>query len=102
VRLLALSPSTRSYSLKQISKKRLQRFAQMLPRESIELRKKVPPPFVYSDGVHGVIDVFPSGSFYFPVKLYKEEPGIYTVLAWIRKEGTNKTFAATEICIRAE
>ena len=73
-----------------------------LPRESVELRKKVPPPFVYSDGVHGVIDVLPSGSFSFPVKLFKEEPGIYTVLAWIKREGTNKTFAATQICIRAE
>src|ERR1041385_949944 len=73
-----------------------------LPRESIELRKKVPPPFVYSDGVHGVIDVFPSGSFHFPVKLYKEEPGIYTVVAWIKRDGTNKTFAATQVCIRAE
>lgn len=73
-----------------------------LPRESVELRKKVPPPFVYSDGVRGVIDVLPSGSFSFPVKLYKEEPGIYTVIAWIKREGSNKTFAATQICIRAE
>ena len=72
-----------------------------LPRESVELRKKVPPPFVYSDGVHGVIDVFSSGSFHFPVKLYKEEPGIYTVVAWIKREGTNKTFAATQVCIEA-
>ncbi|HEY6661240.1 MAG TPA: CAP domain-containing protein [Pyrinomonadaceae bacterium] len=73
-----------------------------LPRESVELRKKVPPPFIYSDGVRGVIDALPGGSFSFPVKLFKEQPGIYTVVAWIKRDGTNKTFAATEICIRAE
>ena len=73
-----------------------------LPREFVELRKKVPPPFIYSDGVRGVIDVLPGGSFSFPVKLYKVEPGVYTVVAWIKKEGSGKTFAATEVCIRAE
>lgn len=73
-----------------------------LPRESVELRKKVSPPFIYSDGVHGLIDVSPSGSFSFPVKLFKEQPGIYTVIAWLKRDGSDKTFAATQVCIRAE
>jgi len=72
-----------------------------LPEESRVLRPKVSPPLRYSDGSRGVIDVSLDGSFRAPVKLYKTEPGIYTIVAWIRNDRSEKAFAATAVCIRA-
>ena len=72
------------------------------PTESRALRPKVPPPLVYADRRPGVVDVSPDGSFSSPVKLFRNEPGIYTIVAWIRHIRAEKAFAATEVCIRAE
>ena len=36
-----------------------------------------------------------------PVKLYKNEPGIYTVVAWIKGAITERAFPATAVCIKA-
>ncbi len=73
-----------------------------LPRDCAVLQKRVPPPFTYSDPNRGVIDILPSGSFSFPVKLFRHEPGIYTVIVWIKRERTDNAFPASEVCIRAE
>lgn len=72
-----------------------------LPTDCAVLRPRVPPPFMYSDGNRGLIDVFPNGSISFPVKLFKPEPGIYTVVVWIKRDGTDNAFPASEVCIRA-
>lgn len=72
-----------------------------LPDEAVQLRPKLPPPFLYADRKRGVIDL--SGdTFSVPIKLYKAEPGIYTILCWIKLSRTGKAFPATELCIRAE
>ncbi len=73
-----------------------------LPKDCAVLQQRMPPPFTYSDSTRGVIDVGLAGSFSFPVKLFKHEPGIYTVVVWIKRERTDRTFPASEICIRAE
>jgi uncharacterized protein YkwD len=73
-----------------------------MPKDCAVMQPRVPPPFIYSDSNRGLIDLWPSGSFSFPVKLFKHEPGIYTVVVWIKRERTERVFPASEVCIRAE
>ena len=76
--------------------------AYALPSESRVLRPRLLPPLMYADKQPGVIDVSPSGSFSTRVRLFSKEPGIYTIVAWIKHEKAEQAFAATEVCIRAE
>lgn len=70
-----------------------------LPKESVVLRPKLQPPMIYSDGVVGAVDTAMDGTFHTPVRLYKEKPGIYTVVTWIRSDKSD-AFPATAVCIR--
>lgn len=72
-----------------------------LPRHSKVLRPKVMPPYTYLDRTRGDVDVNLDGSFSVPVTLFHDKPGIYTLVAWL-KRGSGKAFPATEVCIRAE
>ncbi len=72
-----------------------------LPKEFKVLRPRVPPPLRYSDGQQGVIEMGLDGSFRAPVRLFKDKPGIYTVVAWIRKGNMKTAFPATEMCVKA-
>lgn len=73
-----------------------------LPNESRMLRPKVPPPYMYADREPGVVEMSLAGRFTTPINLYRKEPGIYTVVAWIRSNsGSQKPFPATEVCIEA-
>ena len=66
------------------------------------LRPKVPPPYMYADREPGVVDMSLAGRFTAPINLYRREPGIYTIVAWLRRsEGSQKPFPATEVCIEA-
>lgn len=73
-----------------------------LPDHSRVLRPKVTPPYTYTDRTIGEIDMNLDGSFSAPVKLYNDKPGIYTIVAWIKRKSSEKAFPATEVCIRAE
>ena len=73
-----------------------------LPSESKVLRPKVQPPLMYADRSTGIIDVYPGGSFSTPIKLFKSEPGIYTIVTWLKPDKSSKAFPATEVCIKAE
>lgn len=73
-----------------------------LPEVSEKLRPRLVPPYMYSDRTVGIIQVLPSGSFSTPIRLFKNEPGIYTIVTWLRTKKSQKAFAATEVCIRAE
>jgi len=73
-----------------------------LPDESRVLRPKVKPPYVYADRQPGVVEMALDGTFTTPVTLFKNEPGIYTIVSWLRRSsGSQKPFAATEVCIEA-
>ncbi len=72
-----------------------------LPYESKILRPKVPPPFMYADRTQGVIDISVDGRLSTRVKLFKNEPGIYTIVTWIKHGDKGKAFPATEVCIEA-
>ncbi len=73
-----------------------------LPYDSKVLRPKVAPPYMYSDRTRGDIDIALDGSFSVPVTLFKDKPGIYTIVAWVKRKSSEKPFPATEVCIRAE
>ena len=70
-----------------------------LPHDSKVLRPKVPPPFMYADRAPGVIDVSLDGRISTKVKLFKNEPGIYTIVTWLKKGTSGKAFPATEVCV---
>jgi len=42
-----------------------------------------------------------NGSFRAPIRLYKEKPGIYTVVAYLKDERTENVFAGLEVCVEA-
>lgn len=72
-----------------------------LPERAEGLRPKVSPPLRYTDGSQGEIEIDVAGGFSVPVKFFERTPGIYTIIAWI-KRGSDKAFPATEVCIRVE
>ncbi|MFY9569955.1 MAG: hypothetical protein WAV20_00975, partial [Blastocatellia bacterium] len=73
-----------------------------LPAEYKAIRRVTPTGTEYADGVKGVIETGSGGRFRIPVTLYKNEPGIYTVVIWISDKNGRNSFAATNICVEAE
>ena len=73
-----------------------------LPKDSIVLRPKVPPPFLYTDRKPGVIEIAKDGTFKVPIRLFKKQAGIYTIVTWLERGTSRKAFPATEVCVRAE
>lgn len=76
--------------------------AYSLPNVSVNLRPRLEPPYQYADRVPGVVELDKYGSFRAPVTLFKDAPGIYTVVCWVKATRFGKAFPATEFCIRAE
>ncbi len=73
-----------------------------LPDHSRNLRPKVQPPYTYADRTRGEVDMQLDGSFRVPVTLFHDKPGIYTIVAWVKRKSSEKAFPATEVCVRAE
>jgi uncharacterized protein YkwD len=71
-----------------------------LPKEIRQLRPKLPAPFIYMDGTSGVVEV-DGPNFSVPIKLYKNTPGIYTIVTWIRKSREEPAFPVTGVCVKA-
>jgi len=79
-----------------------QRRSYGLPEESKLLKPILPPRYLYPDKIPGVVEVESNGKFRAPIKLFKETPGIYTIVCWVKRNRDEKPFPATELCIRAE
>lgn len=73
-----------------------------LPDVFVTLRPRAPDGTSYSDGRTGDYDWNRSGKFRVPAKLFRNEPGIYTVVFWIRREPSDKAFPGAEICILSD
>lgn len=73
-----------------------------LPDVYVPLRPKAPPGTTYADGTSGDYEWRRDGRFRVPAKLFKTEPGIYTVVFWIRTVPADKAFPGAEICIRSD
>ena len=72
-----------------------------LPGEFVTLRPILALRMIYADGSTGTIDVDSHGEFRVPITLFKDQPGIYTIVIWIKRRQNEQAFPATEICIRA-
>jgi hypothetical protein len=73
-----------------------------LPDVFVHLRPKAPLGTTYTDGTTGDYEWNRNGKFRVPVKLFKADPGIYTVVFWIRTVPADKGFPGAEICILSE
>jgi hypothetical protein len=72
-----------------------------LPAAFVRLRPKVPAGTTYTDGGTGDFDWKPGGTFRVRVNLSKAEPGIYTLIFWIRKSPKDKGFVGAQACIES-
>ena len=72
-----------------------------MPEVSERLRPRIPDILFYADGSHGSIDIDSANRFRVRVGLSKE-PGINTIMVWIKAGRTGTAFPAAQICIRVE
>lgn len=70
-----------------------------LPDEYKTLRPKLPPGTRYVDGSSGDFEWSSDGTFKVRVKMFRNEPGVYTALFWVRRVSTEKSFPGAEVCI---
>jgi hypothetical protein len=73
-----------------------------LPDERKTLRPKVPPGTRYVDGGSGDFDWGRDGKFRVKVKMFRDEPGVYTALFWVRRRPTEKGFPGAQVCILSQ
>ena len=73
-----------------------------LPNESVLMRPVLSAPYIYTDLKPGVIKIETDGRFTAPVRLFNKEPGVYTLVCWVKRNRNEEEFVATELCIRAE
>ncbi len=73
-----------------------------LPDVQVTLRPKVPEGTVYTDNTTGDYQCDRNGRFRVPAKLFKDQPGIYTIVFWIRRVAAENAFPAAQICIRGD
>lgn len=72
-----------------------------LPEDFLVLRPKTPVGTYYTDGTTGDYE-WQDGRFRVPAKLYKDAPGIYTIVFWVRTMPDEKAFPVTGICITCD
>ncbi|HYT49080.1 MAG TPA: CAP domain-containing protein [Pyrinomonadaceae bacterium] len=72
-----------------------------LPDDYVVLRPKAPGGTTYVDGTLGDFD-WGGGRFRVPAKMYKDEPGIYTIVFWINRNANENPFPVAEVCVRVE
>ena len=73
-----------------------------MPDEYETLRPRLKGRWYYADGSKGVIDLEDNGRFSVPIKLFRAEPAIYTIVFWVKKRPGEKAFPAAQICIESE
>ncbi|HLG17123.1 MAG TPA: CAP domain-containing protein [Blastocatellia bacterium] len=73
-----------------------------LPDTLVTLRLRLPSNVVYADGSTGTIQMERGGKFRFPVRLFNDSSGVYTIVMWVSDSTARKAFPATNICIQAE
>lgn len=73
-----------------------------LPDEYRTLRPRPSDGMIYVDRSFGLVELNSGGRFRVPVKLFKDRPGIYTIVLWIKRRPSENPFPATEICVETE
>jgi len=70
-----------------------------LPAPYKVLRKRAPAGTVYVAGGTGEFDCDAAGNFHVRVKLNVKQPGIYTIVFWLRRFPEDPGFAGAEVCV---
>jgi uncharacterized protein YkwD len=71
------------------------------PDDVMRLRPRAPGEFLYSDGSRGDFEWDHKGWFRARVKLYRPNPGVYTVVCMVRRLPSEKGFPGAQVCIRS-
>lgn len=69
-----------------------------LSDDYVTLRPRAPDGMTYTNGSRGDFE-WRSGRFRAQVKLYKDEPGIYTIVCMIRRVPSDKGFPGGQVCV---
>ena len=72
------------------------------PDLHVSLRPRAPEGATYTDGTRGDFEWSRDGKFRVLAKLFKQEPGIYTVLFWVRRTPSEKGFPGAGVCILSQ
>jgi uncharacterized protein YkwD len=72
-----------------------------LPDTRLDLYKKLPAGYKYSNGSNGDIELKSDGSFSLPLKQYKGS-GVYTLVIWLSDESKGKVFPASTISVKVD
>lgn len=70
-----------------------------LPVDCVSLRPKAPQGALYTDGTRGDFEWHPDGQFRVPISLAKDEPGIYTIVFWLRTAAAETAFVGAQVCL---
>lgn len=70
-----------------------------LPTVLVRQRPKAPLGTRYTDGSTGDFDWDRNGYFRVRAKLFNAEPGIYTIVFWVRRTPVDKGFPGAQVCI---
>jgi uncharacterized protein YkwD len=73
-----------------------------LPNEYRTLRPRLSEGMIYVDRSFGLVELNSGGRFRVPVKLFKDSPGVYTIVLWVKRRPSENPFPATEICVETE
>ena len=73
-----------------------------MPEDPVQLLVKLPADYYYVNGAKGTLEVRRDGRFRVPVNLFRREPGLYTIMLWLKRNEKEPSFPATQICIRCE
>ena len=69
------------------------------PEDVVRLRPRALEGMVYADGKRGDFDWDHAGHFRAAVKLFRKEPGIYTIVCVVRRVPTDRGFPAAQVCV---
>ena len=65
----------------------------------VRLRPRAVDSMLYTDGTRGDFDWDHRGRFRASIKLFRNEPGIYTIVCVVRRVATDKGFPGAQVCI---
>ena len=69
------------------------------PDEVVQLRPRALEGMVYADGKRGDFNWDHQGRFRADVKLYRKEPGIYTIVCMVRRTPGDRGFPGGQVCV---
>jgi hypothetical protein len=69
------------------------------PDDVVRLRPRALEGMVYTDGKHGDFDWDHQGNFRADVKLFRKEPGIYTLVCMVRRVPSDRGFPGAQVCV---